>query len=200
MKHTTLLLALAALAATSCSLQLDSQYGLRWEPTPIVRSEPTKGEATVYPAEVPAEVHVPLDPMIALNPNGFPIQNSQALELDRIHFTAADTLPESAPESDATPLPLDIESITESPAQEAPKSDSVGFFEFILALGFFAGFLASLGAMGAIISLTNWSGPGSMAGPGNLLGTFSAVEGLLGVIAMGGIALLCLIIIKALIS
>ena len=27
----TLLLALAALAATSCSLQLDSQYGLRWD-------------------------------------------------------------------------------------------------------------------------------------------------------------------------
>lgn len=32
MRHTTLLLAFAALAATSCSLQLDSQYGLRWEP------------------------------------------------------------------------------------------------------------------------------------------------------------------------
>jgi|GEM_PF-1846951 hypothetical protein len=32
MRHITLLLAFAALAATSCSLQLDSQYGLRWEP------------------------------------------------------------------------------------------------------------------------------------------------------------------------
>jgi hypothetical protein len=31
MRNTTLLLALAALAATSCSLQLDSQYGLRWD-------------------------------------------------------------------------------------------------------------------------------------------------------------------------
>ena len=31
MRHTTLLLAFAALAATSCSLQLDSQYGLRWD-------------------------------------------------------------------------------------------------------------------------------------------------------------------------
>ena len=31
MRHTTLLLALAALAATSRSLQLDSQYGLRWD-------------------------------------------------------------------------------------------------------------------------------------------------------------------------
>jgi hypothetical protein len=28
-------LSLATLAATSCSLQLDSQYGLRWEPSPI---------------------------------------------------------------------------------------------------------------------------------------------------------------------
>jgi hypothetical protein len=42
MRHTTLLLALAALAATSCSLQLDSQYGLRWErrlPVPKQESE-----------------------------------------------------------------------------------------------------------------------------------------------------------------
>lgn len=31
MRNITLLLALAALAATSCSLQLDSQYGLRWD-------------------------------------------------------------------------------------------------------------------------------------------------------------------------
>jgi hypothetical protein len=31
MKHHTLFLAIAALAATSCSLQLDSQYGLRWD-------------------------------------------------------------------------------------------------------------------------------------------------------------------------
>lgn len=31
MRHITLLLAFAALAATSCSLQLDSQYGLRWD-------------------------------------------------------------------------------------------------------------------------------------------------------------------------
>lgn len=31
MKHPIILLALAALAITSCSLQLDSQYGLRWD-------------------------------------------------------------------------------------------------------------------------------------------------------------------------
>lgn len=31
MRNITLLLAFAALAATSCSLQLDSQYGLRWD-------------------------------------------------------------------------------------------------------------------------------------------------------------------------
>lgn len=31
MKHPIILLTLAALAATSCSLQLDSQYGLRWD-------------------------------------------------------------------------------------------------------------------------------------------------------------------------
>ena len=31
MRHITLLLAFAALAANSCSLQLDSQYGLRWD-------------------------------------------------------------------------------------------------------------------------------------------------------------------------
>jgi hypothetical protein len=31
MRNTTLLLVLMAIAATSCSLQIDSQYGMRWE-------------------------------------------------------------------------------------------------------------------------------------------------------------------------
>jgi hypothetical protein len=31
MRNTTLLFVLAAIAATSCSLQIDSQYGMRWE-------------------------------------------------------------------------------------------------------------------------------------------------------------------------
>lgn len=42
MRRTTLLFAFAALAATSCSLQLDSQYGLRWNrrlPSPTQNSE-----------------------------------------------------------------------------------------------------------------------------------------------------------------
>ena len=47
MKSTTLLLALAALAATSCSLQLDSQYGLRWDRrVPAQRHNETESERT----------------------------------------------------------------------------------------------------------------------------------------------------------
>lgn len=43
----TLLLALAALAATSCSLQLDSQYGLRWDRrVPAQRHNETEFERT----------------------------------------------------------------------------------------------------------------------------------------------------------
>lgn len=37
----TQILALAALAATSCSLQLDSQYGLRWDSNVRVRKQPS---------------------------------------------------------------------------------------------------------------------------------------------------------------
>lgn len=67
MRHTTLLLTLAALAAISCSLQIDSQYGLRWEPSPIrshgdeisaVFAESRINEAV---PEVP-DVAVPMDP------------------------------------------------------------------------------------------------------------------------------------------
>ena len=47
MKSTALLLALAALAATSCSLQLDSQYGLRWDRrVPAQRHNETESERT----------------------------------------------------------------------------------------------------------------------------------------------------------
>jgi hypothetical protein len=53
MKHYTLFLAIAALAATSCSLQLDSQYGIRLEPRRIVRpeTEPPQSSASERAAE-----------------------------------------------------------------------------------------------------------------------------------------------------
>lgn len=62
-----IVLSLAALAAASCSLQLDSQYGLRWGPSPI-RSHGDE-ITTVFAAsriteavpETPAEA-VPMDP------------------------------------------------------------------------------------------------------------------------------------------
>lgn len=60
MRHTTLLLALAALATTSCSLQLDSQYGLRWDRRvtvpPRAESEITDAQPTAE-AEAVTEVH-----------------------------------------------------------------------------------------------------------------------------------------------
>ena len=47
MRHTTLLLALAALAATSCSLQFDSQYGLRWDRrVPVQKHSEAEFEST----------------------------------------------------------------------------------------------------------------------------------------------------------
>jgi uncharacterized membrane protein len=55
LKHTTLLLALAALAATSCSLQIDSQYGLRWDRRVTV---PQRSESEVTEAQPPAETEV----------------------------------------------------------------------------------------------------------------------------------------------
>ncbi len=52
LKRTPLLLALAALAATSCSLQIDSQYGLRWDRRVTV---PQRSESEVTEAQPPAE-------------------------------------------------------------------------------------------------------------------------------------------------
>ncbi|MDA0677762.1 MAG: hypothetical protein O3B34_00895 [Bacteroidetes bacterium] len=43
----TLLIALKALAATSCSIQLNSQYGLRWDRSiPAQRHNETESERT----------------------------------------------------------------------------------------------------------------------------------------------------------
>lgn len=45
MRNTNLLLSLAALAATSCSLQLDSQYGLRWDRSvPAIRQSQNQSQ------------------------------------------------------------------------------------------------------------------------------------------------------------
>ena len=65
MKSTALLLALAALAATSCSLQLDSQYGLRWDRrVPAQRHNETESErpeAIVAATTVTDEFHTTTD-------------------------------------------------------------------------------------------------------------------------------------------
>ena len=60
MRHTTLLLAFAALAFTSCSLQLDSQYGLRWEPkTHAVPNTERSQKSTSAPETALAEPAAP---------------------------------------------------------------------------------------------------------------------------------------------
>ena len=62
MRNTTLLLVLMAIAATSCSLQIDSQYGMRWEerrleqPHRRTESQPISAQAATSPVtlELPA--------------------------------------------------------------------------------------------------------------------------------------------------
>ena len=54
----TLLLALAALAATSCSIQLDSQYGLRWDRRVTV---PQRAESDFTEAQPEVEPEVALE-------------------------------------------------------------------------------------------------------------------------------------------
>ena len=62
MRNTTLLFVLAAIAATSCSLQIDSQYGMRWEerrleqPHRRTESQPISAQAATSPVtlELPA--------------------------------------------------------------------------------------------------------------------------------------------------
>lgn len=52
MRNITLLLAFAALAATSCSLQLDSQYGLRWEPKTRTVPNSERGQKSTSAPEI----------------------------------------------------------------------------------------------------------------------------------------------------
>jgi hypothetical protein len=62
MRNTTLLFVFAAIAATSCSLQIDSQYGMRWEerrleqPHRRTESQPISAQAATSPVtlELPA--------------------------------------------------------------------------------------------------------------------------------------------------
>jgi hypothetical protein len=58
MKHPIVLLAFAALAATSCSLQLDSQYGLRWDRRVTV---PQRAESDFTEAQPEVEPEVALE-------------------------------------------------------------------------------------------------------------------------------------------
>jgi len=51
----TLLLALAVLAATSCSIHLDSQYGLRWDHRVTV---PQRAESDINKAQPEVEPEV----------------------------------------------------------------------------------------------------------------------------------------------
>lgn len=106
MKHHTLFLAIAALAATSCSLQLDSQYGLRWErriyapqSEPIVTSAPEAACAEEYvasiehpdylPAEATALPESPLDALAAEFQAEEPLQKQRwVLEIPREEIPA----------------------------------------------------------------------------------------------------------------
>ena len=194
MRNITLLLVFAALAATSCSLQLDSQYGLRWEPS--VKTAPH--EATQKPLQKIEALNVePLSATIQTNVPNYSIEDFRFENAPPLTENFIDSVPASAPIPGA--IPEELQQGTTAPELSAvePNKTSVNFIEFILALAFFGGFLASLGAMGVIIGLTNWSGAGST---GTILGTLSAGEGLAGVLAMGLVAVLCLVIIKGLIS
>ena len=100
MKQSTLLLAFAALAATSCSLQLDSQYGLRWDRRVTVpqraESDITESQPVVEP-EVPQEWYVAesepqpeaAQPMAAPNAADFELSLPFGIQMDDLPEAAA---------------------------------------------------------------------------------------------------------------
>jgi hypothetical protein len=105
MKHTTLLLAFAALASTSCSLQLDSQYGLRWDRRVTV---PQRAESDFTEAQPEVE------PEVA--PEWYVAESESPTETAR-HMAA----PEAADFEVSLPFGIQIEELPEAVAPHVER-------------------------------------------------------------------------------
>jgi hypothetical protein len=206
MKHYTLFLAIAALAATSCSLQLDSQYGLRWErriyapqSEPIVPSAPEAASAN----EV-ASAEVKSAPMAAMSAESFTVPTDQRPTYDPLEITESTSIPEAPHTSWATPEPetrsnTDPASPIDADGQTIKsKLDGTDIIVLkvlaTLILGFVGLVLAFYGLI--ILLTTDWTS--TRGSDGYILGTVGWPQGILTTLITGSGVWLCISLIKKL--
>ncbi|MEY2971955.1 MAG: hypothetical protein RL738_796, partial [Bacteroidota bacterium] len=203
-KITTLLAALAL--TTSCSLQLDSQYGLRWDRRIYApQSEHTSAiTPEVASANAVAAVDVKGATMAPLSAESFTVPTDQLRTYDPLEITESTSIPEApqtfwaAPESETRPntnpeSPIDAEVPTIK-----SKLDGTDIIVLkvlaTLILGFVGLVLAFYGLI--ILLITDWtSTTGSW---GYILGTVGWPEGLLTTLITGSGVWLCISLIKKL--
>lgn len=144
MRHTTLLLALAALAATSCSLHLDSQYGLRWDRrVPVDRSRSEVHDGIRQSPENPSmalEHELPTTGDYLIQPNktenqrlstGFETEHSSDLE-EPVNYDQPTLQPTSTEET------FDEAGTNKELIQQETKRMPYLLAEFLVGLGFIA--------------------------------------------------------------
>ncbi len=206
MKHHTLFLAIAALAATSCSLQLDSQYGLRWErriyapqSEPIVPSAPeTASTNEVASAEVKSA------PMTAMSAESFTVPTDQLPTFGPLEITESTSIPEAPHTSWATPEP-ETHSNTESAPRIADlehviqsKLDGTDIIVLKVLATLILGFVGLVLAFYGLITLliTDWTS--TTGTDGYILGTVGWPQGVLTTLITGSGIWLCISLIKKL--
>lgn len=207
MRHTTLLLALAALAATSCSLQLDSQYGLRWDRrVPVLRNDEDAGSPHVddvnpqWPTQKETDI-TEASTLGQSQSNEATIHEFELLEPRQdFHVSPREISTEM---SQATSEPT-IENRLALPQKASDLEPNIG--QFILksfatiALIGAAGFLLLIGFI--VAAFTDWSGTSNGGGSGgggvgiDLGGDIPLGNGLFGVLVTGLGIFFCIKLIK----
>lgn len=203
-KITTLIAALAL--TTSCSLHLDSQYGLRWDRR--IYAPQSEHTAALAPeaasANAVASVEVKGATMVPLSAESFTVPTDQLPTYDPLEITESTSIPEAPHTFWAEPEPETRSNTNpESPIDadgQTIKSKLDGTDIIVLKvlatliLGFIGLILAFYGLI--ILLITDWtSTTGSW---GYILGTVGWPEGLLTTLITGSGVWLCISLIKKL--
>lgn len=206
MKHQTLFLAIATLAATSCSVQLDSQYGLRWDrriyaPHSEPADEPTPEVATANEA---ASVEVKSAAIALLSAESFTVPTDQLPTYDPLEITESTSIPEAPHTYWAAPVPethsnTNPESPIDADGQTIKsKLDGTDIIVLKVLATLILVFVGLVLAFYGLISLliTDWTS--TTATDGYFLGTIGWPQGLLTTLITGSGIWLCISLIKKL--
>ncbi len=207
MRHTTLLLTVAALAAASCSIQLDSQYGLRWDRrVPAQRDDeyvrPTDDYEVNGNRPTQKEVDYTEVNVLSLSQSNEEfIQDAEpAVNEQEFHDSPNERIKETV----QARLDPDIQKNLTLPQKASDLEPNIG--QFILksfatiALIGAAGFLLLIGVI--VAAFTDWSGNSNGGGSGgggvgiDLGGDIPLGNGLFGVLVTGLGIFFCFKLIK----